>query len=73
MTTTQIKKMLNGCSIERLCDLLEKTTTDKKRTQELIMVRGWIMDEMEAKNPKGFENWLMSDDNYDRDARKYLI
>lgn len=64
--------ILKTYSMSRLCHLLE-STTNKKYSEELAAVRGWIMDAMEAKNPEGFEAWMDSDDNYDSDARKYLI
>lgn len=64
-------RVLQTYSLDRLCDLLEATTSIKY-SDKLAMVRGWIMDAMEAKNPDGFNAWLDSDDNHDADARKYL-
>lgn len=61
-------------NMDRLCDLLELTGSEKYHpSQELAQVRGLILDAMEAKNPEGFEAWLMSDNDYDSDARKYLL
>ncbi len=63
---------LKTYDMARLCDLLEATTS-RKYSAQVAMVRGWIMDAMEAKNPDGFNAWLDSDDNHDADARKYLL
>ncbi len=65
---------LSTFSMSRLCDLLEMTGSGKGlASKEMATVRGWIMDAMEAKNPKGFDAWLMSDDSDDSDAKKYLL
>ena len=34
-----------------------------KPSQELAVVRGWLMDELEARDPEGFEAWMDSEDN----------
>ena len=42
---------------ERLLDLWE-ITNGMKYTPELAIVRGWLLDELEIRNPAGFEAWL---------------
>lgn len=44
---------------------------DSNLVAEYIMVRGWIMDELEARNQDAYEAWLMSSDNTDESIRKY--
>lgn len=41
-------------------------------TPELPMVRGWIMDELQRRNPKAFNAWLDSEDGTDASLRKYF-
>ena len=35
-------------------------------------LRGWIMDELEIRDPDAFNAWLDSDDNEDAGLRKYI-
>ena len=67
MTQEKLMEM----SIERLCDIFEMTT--KISDKNICVIRGWLMDAIEAKNPEGFENWLDSDDNDDSSIREYVI
>lgn len=45
---------------------------DHKITTEEIMVRGWIMDELEARNPEAYEAWI-DDDDYEASPRKHFL
>lgn len=36
-------------------------------------VRGWIMDELEARNPEAYDAWLESDECADEDLPKYFF
>ena len=36
------------------------------------IVRGWLMDEFELRNPKGFNQWLDTDLCLDEDLRKFI-
>lgn len=53
----QAKKILEKYSTADLCDLFAKTET-RPYNKALATVRGWIMDEIEKRNPQGFEKWL---------------
>ena len=35
-------------------------------------VRGWIMDELEKRNPAAFESWLDDERNTDESLREYF-
>lgn len=41
-------------------------------TPEVPIVRGWIMDELQRRNPKAFNAWLDSEDGTDASLRKYF-
>ena len=43
-----------------LCEAF--TLTNSKYGEEIPMVRGWIMDELEARNTTSFDAWMMTDD-----------
>lgn len=41
-------------------------------TPEVPIVRGWIMYELQLRNPKAFNAWLDSEDGTDASLRKYF-
>ena len=45
-------------------------TKDAEKFTNLATVRGWIMDELEERNPEAFEKWIDAYDE-DEDLRKY--
>lgn len=46
----------------QLADLLEEWgMTANWRSPEVAQVRGWLMDELEKRNPEAFNAWLESD------------
>ena len=51
------RAMLSRLSIEQLIKEFDMTE-DIPISLELSMVRGWIMDELENRNPEAFEKWL---------------
>lgn len=62
-------------------ELISKQTLDNLLTQweltsvindkNIPTVRGWLMDELEKRNPEGFNNWLDSDTEDDK-LREYM-
>lgn len=44
--------------------------TEKIRNENIPIVRGWIMDELSARNANAFEAWIDSDDE---SPRKYFL
>lgn len=42
--------------------MLWDLTESMDRSPELPIVRGWLMDELEARDPEGFDEWMDSDD-----------
>ena len=55
-------------------DLIEDfiLTGFMEETPELPIVRGWIMNELQRRNPKAFNAWLDSEDGTDASLRKYF-
>lgn len=53
---------IKSASTKKLLELWGLTES-MKPSQELAVVRGWLMDELEARDPEGFEAWMDSEDN----------
>jgi hypothetical protein len=73
-TKNQIKKMklteiFAKLNMEQLIESFE--LTDTRNDKEVPTVRGWMMDEMERRNPEAFEAWLNGDATIP--ARKYFL
>jgi len=66
MKLTEILAKLN---MEQLIESFE--LTDTRNDKEVPTVRGWMMDEMERRNPEAFESWLNGDATIP--ARKYFL
>ena len=45
---------------------------DKENYMAQVMLRGWCMDEIEKRYPKGFDAWLDTD-ALDSDLRRYCL
>ena len=41
------------------------------KDSNLYTVRGWLMDELERRNPEAMDAWLDSDDTEDEDLLRY--
>lgn len=52
---------IKNASTQQLLELWELTER-MERSPELPIVRGWLMDEMEARDPEGFDRWMESED-----------
>ncbi len=48
---------LISISTPKLCDLFD-TSNQEKVTPEVATVRGWILDELEQRNPTAFGKWM---------------
>ena len=54
--TEKVMKMFKGMKTEKLLELWETTT--ESTDENVSIVRGWLMDEIERRNPEAFEEWL---------------
>lgn len=64
-------EMLKTYSLEKLCELWD--LTENMNGPEVPVVRGWLMDEIEKRNPDGFDAWLDQDFPEDKDLRSYVL
>ena len=70
---TATPEQITTASLETLVDLWEATEA-APLTPEMPTVRGWLMDELERRNPEGFNAWLEHEPALeDKDLRKYII
>lgn len=70
MTMNEMKEMLSNAT---LADLLEEwELTSKISDPEIATVRGWLMDELESRNPEAFNAWLDQDEPEDEDLRTFM-
>ena len=67
MTLENIKKM----TLAQLVELF--TMTGRLVSSECYIVRGWLMDAIEEKNPEGFSNWLDSENCDDAELAMFVL
>jgi hypothetical protein len=65
----KLKEIFAKLDMEKLIESFELTET--RNDKEIPTVRGWMMDEMERRNPEAFEAWLNGDPSIP--ARKYFL
>ena len=53
-------KLINGLSLKKLLESFELTNTIDG--DSIPVVRGWLMDELERRNPEKFMQWLETED-----------
>ena len=58
-------KLVKERNTAQLVEMFEITDT-QEMTPDLATVRGWIMDELQARNPEAFDDWITSDDDSPR-------
>lgn len=61
---------LEKMSLEKLVELFCLTTN--MTDENIPTVRGWLMDEIEKRNPEGFDKWL-DEDAEDENLEKYVL
>ena len=62
---------LSNMTMMDLIDQWELTTNINDPA--IYEVRGWIMDEIQRREPEGFNAWLDSEDPRDEDLKHYVI
>jgi len=71
-TTQQTDKLTELFAKLDTVQLIEAfEATDTRNDAEMPTVRGWMMDELERRNPEAFEAWMMGDATIP--ARKYFL
>lgn len=69
------RKMISIRPLEKLIEdfeLLDACIVDRLATEEEAMVRGWIMDDLERRNPEAFEAWI-DDEDWEASPRKHFL
>ena len=64
------RELLKTRTDDQLIEIWE-LTEKAPYSRELIITRGWIMDEMERRFPEAFNNWLENCE-YNDDFRSYI-
>ena len=67
----QAKELLENATLTDLLD--EWELTSNIRTPEIATVRGWLMDELESRNPEAFNAWLDQDEPEDADLKWFML
>lgn len=57
-------------STEKLVEMFSLTTN--MNDENIPTVRGWLMDEIEKRNPEGFDRWI-DEDAEDVNLGKYVL
>lgn len=64
------REMLANATLGDLLDEWELTTN--VNDSEIATVRGWLMDELESRNPEAFGKWLDQDAPEDNQLREFM-
>ena len=73
MTAPEIRarKIIAKLTLEKLLDQWELTATTKD--ENIYIVRGWLMDELEKRNSEAFDKWIDSEECDDYELRNYMM
>ena len=63
--------ILHNMTMEQLVEQFE--ATERINDRNISIVRGWLMDEIENRNPEGFDAWLDSENPEDNRVRNYVL
>jgi hypothetical protein len=67
--TNKLTALFAQLTAEKLIESFELTEGRKER--EIPLVRGWLMDEMERRDPEAFDAWIEGDANLS--PRQYFL
>jgi hypothetical protein len=72
MTTAEqnVREMISNLTLAELLD--EWELTSKIDNPEIYTVRGWLMDELESRNPEAFNKWLDQDEPTDEMLKEFM-
>ena len=65
---TKARYLISTLKLEDLIEQFEMTETINDK--DIYTVRGWLMDELEKRNPEAYERWL---DGYTESPREYYL
>lgn len=64
-------EILSSATMADLIDEWELTTTSNDPA--IYEVRGWLMDEIERREPEGYNKWLDSENPTDESLKDYVL
>jgi hypothetical protein len=70
-TEKKAREMISNLTLPELID--EWELTSNINTAEIHIVRGWLMDELEKRNPAAFDKWLDSENCLDTELKYYMM
>lgn len=62
------RNMIKGMGTRNL--ILQFEMTEKMNDENIPTVRGWLMDELEKRDPEAFDKWI---DSYEDSPRKFYM
>jgi hypothetical protein len=66
------RRMIAALPISQLVESFELTSG--RHGEEIPTVRGWLLDELEKRDPAAFETWMLDDDPQVADSpRNYFL
>lgn len=64
------RELISNLTLAELLDEWELTTNNND--PEIYTVRGWLMDELESRNPEAFEKWLDQEEPTDEMLKEFM-
>lgn len=71
MMMDRVRALVASRSLADLVGDFEVTEKEERMTEELAMVRGWIMDELERRNEEAFWRWI--EEGYSESPRRFFL
>ena len=68
----QVPAQIKNLPLRQLLEVFIESGRGDTYSKEVYMVRGWIMAELEARDPEAFDAWLDSDLNEDADVLNFF-
>ena len=72
MTRNEATALLKRISLDEILEAWESTTKRTEPWENIVTVRGWLMDEIERREPEAFNEWLEMEAPEDSDIRKLI-
>ena len=72
MTHNEATALLKSISLDEILEAWESTTNSTEPWENVVTVRGWLMVEIERREPEAFNEWLEMKAPEDTDIRKLI-
>lgn len=64
------RELISNLTLAELLDEWELTTNNND--PDIYTVRGWLMDELQKRNPEAFDKWLDSEEPTDEMLKEFM-